>query len=85
MTEGKDQHQIEEHWIKATCFESIISFIIEEEEIQKGLSFVVRKLNKMDMHMLREHGISEIINTTRFVAKLIESLPNLHSSFRKGG
>ena len=35
--------------------------------------------------MLREHGISEIINTTRFVGKLIESLPNLHSSHRKDG
>ena len=85
IIEGKDQHQIEEHWIKATCFESIISFIIEEKEIKKGLSFVVRKLNKMYMHMLRGHGISDTVNTTRFVAKLIESLPNLHSSFRKEG
>ena len=33
--------------------------------------------------MLREHGISEIVNTNRFVAKLIESLPNLHLSCRK--
>ena len=35
--------------------------------------------------MLREHSISEIVNTTRFVAKLIESLPNLHSSSIKDG
>ena len=33
ITEGKDQHQIEEYWIKPTCFESIITFIIEEEEL----------------------------------------------------
>ena len=39
----------------------------------------------MYIHMLREHSISEIVNTTRFVAKLIESLPNLHSSRRKDG
>ena len=41
ITEGKDQHQIEEHWIKA-----IITFIIKEEDRQKGLSFVVRELTK---------------------------------------
>ena len=41
IIEWKDRHQIEEHWIKATSFESIITFIIEEEEGQKGLSFVV--------------------------------------------
>ena len=69
IIERKDQHQIEEHWIKATSFESIITFIIEEEESQKGLSLVVRELNEMYIHMLREHGISEIVNTTRFVAK----------------
>ena len=85
IIEGKDQHQIEEHCIKATSFEPIITFITEGEESQKGLSFVVRQLNEMYIHMLREHGISEIINTTRFVAKLIESLPNLHSSCRKDG
>ena len=39
----------------------------------------------MYIHMLREHSISEIVNTTRFVAKLIESVPNLHSSRRKDG
>ena len=52
ITEGYDQHQIEEHWIKGTCFESIITFIIEEEESQKGLSLVVRELNKLYIHML---------------------------------
>ena len=35
--------------------------------------------------MLQEHGISETVNFTRLVAKLIESLPNLHSSRRKDG
>ena len=35
--------------------------------------------------MLREQGISEIVNINRFVAKLIGSLPNLHSSRRKDG
>ena len=35
--------------------------------------------------MLWEHSISETVNTTRFVAKLIESLPNLHYSHRKDG
>ena len=39
----------------------------------------------MYIHMLQEYGISETVNTTRFVAKLIESLPNLHSSRRKDG
>ena len=33
--------------------------------------------------MIGEHSISEIVNTTGFVTKLIESLPNLHSSCRK--
>ena len=46
-TEGKDRHQVKEHWIKAMSFESIIAFIIEEEESHKGLSFVVRELNEM--------------------------------------
>ena len=35
--------------------------------------------------LVYEHGISKTIKTTRFVAKLIESLPNLHSSRRKDG
>ena len=85
IIEGKDQHQLEEQWIKATFFESIITLIIEEEESQKGLSLVVREFNKLDIHMLPEYGISENVNTTRFAAKLIESLPNLHSSRRKDG
>ena len=84
-TEGKDQRQIEEHWIKATSFESIITFITDKEESQKGFSFIVRELNEMYIHMLREHSISEIVNATRFVAKVIESLPNLHSSRIKDG
>ena len=40
---------------------------------------------EMYIHMLREHGISETVNTTRFLTKLIESLPNLYSSRRKDG
>ena len=39
----------------------------------------------MYIHMLQEHGISEIVNTARFVTKLKESLPNLYSSRRKDG
>ena len=39
----------------------------------------------MYIHMLREHGISEMVSTTRFVAKFIESLPNLHWIRRKDG
>ena len=35
--------------------------------------------------MLQEHGISETVNTTRFVTELKESLPNLYSSRRKDG
>ena len=35
--------------------------------------------------LVYEHGISKTIKTTRFVAKLIESLPNLHSSRRNDG
>ena len=37
----------------------------------------------MYIHMLWENSISETVNTTRFVAELIESLPNLYSSSRK--
>ena len=85
IIDWKDQLQIEEHWIKPTSFESIITFIIEEEGSQKGLSFIVRELNEMYIHMLRERGISEMVNTTRFVAKFIESLPNLHWIRRKDG
>ena len=64
IIEGKDEHQIKEHWIKAACFESIITFIIEEEESQKGLSFAVREFNEMYINMLQEYGISETVNTT---------------------
>ena len=39
----------------------------------------------MYIHMLQEHGISETVNTARFVTKLKESLPNLYSSRRKDG
>ena len=46
IIEGKDQHQIEKHWIETACFESIIIFIIEEKESQKGLSSVVRDVNE---------------------------------------
>ena len=37
----------------------------------------------MYIHMLWENSISETVNTTRFVAELIESLPNLYSSCRE--
>ena len=40
IIEGKDQHH-KEHWINATCFESIITFTTNEKVNQKVLSFVV--------------------------------------------
>ena len=49
------------------------------------MTFVVPELNEKYIHILREHSISEIVNTTRFAAKLIESLPDLHSSWTKDG
>ena len=44
---NKDEHQHEINWIKATCFESVVSSIIDQEQTQPGSVFVVRDLNKI--------------------------------------
>ena len=85
IVENQDQNQLDEHWAKATCFESIIMFVIEEEQSLPGSSFVVRELNQMYIDMLKSHGIEEAVNTTRFVERLKQSLPDIHFTKRKDG
>ena len=66
-------------WTKATCFESVVTSIIEQEQQQPGSIFYVRDLNNTYVDMLSKYEVEETVNTTRFQERLQESIPDLYS------
>ena len=71
---------IEMKWRRAQAYESIISFMLEQEAIEPGSTFVVMDLNELYIENLKSFGIEEKTQTTRFTQRLRNSLPNLVST-----
>ena len=62
-------------WKKTAIFDSIVSHILDAEAENPGSSFAARELNSMYVEQLQIHGIQEKVNTTRFIERLVKSLP----------
>lgn len=70
-------YNIESKWRRAQAFESIVSYVIEQETIEPGSTFVVKDLNELYVDNLTSFGIEEKTQTTRFTERLTSNIPNL--------
>ena len=68
---------IEKKWRRAQAFESIVSFVLEQETVKLGTTFFVKDLNELYVKNLKSFGIEEKTQTTRFTVQLLASIPNL--------
>ena len=73
-------HDIEMKWRRARAYESVVSFVLEQEAIEPGSTFVVKDLNELYIKNLKFFGTEEKVQTTRFTQRLLNSIPNLVSS-----
>ena len=73
-------HNIETKWRWAQAFESIVSFMLEQETVELGTTFVVKDLNELYIENLKSFGIEEKTQTTQFTGWLLASIPNLVTS-----
>ena len=73
-------HDIEMKWRRMQVYESIVSFVLEQEAIEPGSTFVVKDLNEQYIENLKSFGIEEKAQSTRFTQRLLNSIPNLISS-----
>ena len=71
---------IETKWRQAHAFESIVSFVLEQETVEPGTNFVVKDLYELYVENLKSFGIEKKTQTTRFTGRLLTSIPNLVTS-----
>ena len=62
-------------WRRAQTYESIVSFVLEQEAIEPHSTFVVKDLNELTIY--QKFDIEEKAQTTRFTERLLNSIPNL--------
>ena len=65
------------NWRKAQAFHSIVTYIIETMTEDSGTSILVKEMNQRYVDSLKEYGIEEKCQTTRFAERLVNSIPNL--------
>ena len=51
-------------WRRVQAYESIVSFVLEQEAIETGSTFVVEDLNELYIENLKSFGIEEKAQTT---------------------
>ena len=73
----QSSHAIEMKWRRAQAFDSIVSYVLEQETVDPGSTFVVKDLNELYVENLKSFGIEEKTQTTRFTERLLASIPNL--------
>ena len=67
-------------WKKAQAFHSVVTNVIEQVNADSEISIPVKELNQLYVDNLKELGIEEHCQTTRFAERLVNSIPNLVSS-----
>ena len=65
---------------QAQVFQSIVSFVLEQETVELGATFIVKVLNELYVKNLKSFGIEEKTQTTRFTGRLLAGMPNLVTS-----
>ena len=68
---------IEKKWRQAQAFDSIVSYVLEQEAVDPGSTFVVKELNELYVENLKSFCIEEKTQTTRFTERLLSAVPNL--------
>ena len=68
---------IENKWRQAQAFDSIVSYVLEQETVDPGSTLVVKDLNELYVENLKSFGIEEKTQTTRFTERLLTAVPNL--------
>ena len=71
-------------WRKAQAFHSVITNVIEKMMDDPDTSIPVKELNQMYVENLKEIGMDEQCQTTRFADRLVNSVPNLVSTTVNG-
>ena len=61
-------------------YQSIVSFVLEQEAIEPGSTFVVKDLDELYIENLKSFGTEEKAQTTRFTQRLLDNIPQLVSS-----
>ena len=64
-------------WKKAQAFHSVITYVVEKMADDRETCIPVKELNQYYVDNLKELGVDEQCQTTRFAEKLIRSVPNL--------
>ena len=77
IDEESSSLNIETKWRRAQAFESSVSFVLEQETVEPGITFVVKDL---DVENLKSFGTEEKTQTTRFTGRLLASIANLVTS-----
>ena len=67
-------------WKKAKAFHSVVTHVIEKVADDPDVSLPVKELNILYTENLKELGIVEQCQATRFADRLIKSIPNLVST-----
>ena len=62
---------------KAQVFDSIVSYVLEQETVDPGSTHVVKELNEMYVENLKSFGIEAKAQSTRFTERLLDAIPNL--------
>ena len=73
-------HDIEMEGRRAQVYGSILSFVLGQEAIEPGFTFVVKDLNELYVKNLTSFGIEEEAQTIKFTYRLLNSIPNLVTS-----
>ena len=77
LTRIDSSHDIEMKRRRVQAYESSVSFVLEQEAIEPGSTFVVEDLNELYIEHLKSFGIEEKVQATRFTQRLLNSIPNL--------
>ena len=74
--EGSSRN-IRTKWRRAQAFESTVNFVLDQETVEPGTTFVVKDLNELYVKNLKSFGIEEKTKTT---GRLLARIPNLVTS-----
>ena len=75
MLTALNHKQLNDDYIKAMCFNKIMTYVYEKG--QENVSFDVSELEKLYADLLSSNGIIHAIHVSRFAGKLISRIPKL--------
>ena len=68
INKENNSHDIEMKWRRVQVYESIVSFVLEQEVIEPGSTFIVKDLNELNIKNLKSFGIEDKAQATIFIS-----------------